>query len=113
MIGSGDALRSWETVFWDRGGKPIPVDATVVPLHINDTAEYVESPEVLRLLKCCGVDYGQGFYVSKPATSSRHLPWTAAPCCRPESHARRAVPDSQDPGSPGATAALVLPQGNG
>lgn len=31
-------------------------------------AEYVESPEVLRLLKICGVDYVQGHYVSEPLT---------------------------------------------
>jgi len=29
-------------------------------------AEYVESPEVLRLLKICGVDHVQGHYVSEP-----------------------------------------------
>lgn len=29
-------------------------------------AEYVESPEILRLLKICGVDYVQGNYVSVP-----------------------------------------------
>jgi len=29
-------------------------------------AEYVESPEVLRLLKICGVDRAQGYYISEP-----------------------------------------------
>jgi len=29
-------------------------------------AEYVESPEILRLLKICGIDYVQGHYVSVP-----------------------------------------------
>ena len=29
-------------------------------------AEFVESPEVLSLLKECGVDYVQGFYVARP-----------------------------------------------
>ncbi len=31
-------------------------------------AEYVESPEILRLLKVCGVDHVQGSYVSLPKT---------------------------------------------
>jgi diguanylate cyclase (GGDEF)-like protein/PAS domain S-box-containing protein len=31
-------------------------------------AEFVESPEILRLLKICGVDYVQGFYISRPTT---------------------------------------------
>jgi diguanylate cyclase (GGDEF)-like protein/PAS domain S-box-containing protein len=31
-------------------------------------AEYVESPEVLRLLKICGVDMVQGNYISRPLT---------------------------------------------
>jgi diguanylate cyclase (GGDEF)-like protein/PAS domain S-box-containing protein len=30
-------------------------------------AEFVESPEVLRLLKECGVDYVQGYYIAKPS----------------------------------------------
>jgi diguanylate cyclase (GGDEF)-like protein/PAS domain S-box-containing protein len=29
-------------------------------------AEYVSNPETLRLLKICGVDYVQGFYISEP-----------------------------------------------
>jgi len=29
-------------------------------------AEYVETPEVLRLLKVCGVDRVQGHYISEP-----------------------------------------------
>ncbi len=29
-------------------------------------AEYVESPEIVRLLKICGVDNVQGYYISKP-----------------------------------------------
>jgi EAL domain-containing protein (putative c-di-GMP-specific phosphodiesterase class I) len=32
-------------------------------------AEYVESPEILRLLKICGVDRVQGHYVSVPLTT--------------------------------------------
>ncbi len=32
-------------------------------------AEYVETAEILRLLKVCGVDYVQGNYVSKPLSS--------------------------------------------
>jgi len=32
-------------------------------------AEYVESPEVLRLLKICGVDRVQGYYISEPLES--------------------------------------------
>jgi diguanylate cyclase (GGDEF)-like protein/PAS domain S-box-containing protein len=32
-------------------------------------AEYVESPEILRLLKICGVDRVQGHYISMPLTS--------------------------------------------
>jgi EAL domain-containing protein (putative c-di-GMP-specific phosphodiesterase class I) len=31
-------------------------------------AEYVESPEVIRLLKICGVDKVQGNYISRPLT---------------------------------------------
>jgi len=31
-------------------------------------AEYVESPEVVRLLKICGVDKIQGNYISEPLT---------------------------------------------
>ena len=30
-------------------------------------AEFVESPEVLKLLKECGVDYVQGYYIAKPS----------------------------------------------
>jgi len=29
-------------------------------------AEYVESPDTLRLLSNCGIDYVQGFYIAKP-----------------------------------------------
>ena len=32
-------------------------------------AEYVESPEILRLLKICGVDRVQGHYISAPLVS--------------------------------------------
>lgn len=32
-------------------------------------AEYVESPEVMRLLKVCGVDRAQGNYISPPLES--------------------------------------------
>ena len=31
-------------------------------------AEYVESPEIVRLLKICGVDKVQGNYISVPLT---------------------------------------------
>jgi len=34
----------------------------------STVAEYVESPEVVRLLKICGVDYVQGYYISEPLT---------------------------------------------
>lgn len=30
-------------------------------------AEFVESPEVLQLLKECGVDYVQGYYIARPS----------------------------------------------
>ena len=32
----------------------------------STVAEYVESPEIVRLLKICGVDYVQGYYISEP-----------------------------------------------
>lgn len=32
----------------------------------STVAEYVESPEILRLLKVCGIDKVQGYYISKP-----------------------------------------------
>ena len=35
-------------------------------------AEYVESPEVVRLLKICGVDYVQGNYISEPMLALPH-----------------------------------------
>lgn len=35
-------------------------------LSLYTIAEYVESPEVLRLLKVCGVDYVQGHYIAEP-----------------------------------------------
>lgn len=50
------------------------IDKTMVS-SINDIAhslkrftiaEYVESPDVLKVLKECGVDYVQGFYISEP-----------------------------------------------
>jgi len=33
---------------------------------ISTVAEYVESPEIIRLLKICGVDKIQGNYISVP-----------------------------------------------
>jgi diguanylate cyclase (GGDEF)-like protein/PAS domain S-box-containing protein len=39
-------------------------------------AEFVESPDVIRLLKECGVDYIQGFYVAKPAQQLVYHPST-------------------------------------
>jgi EAL domain-containing protein (putative c-di-GMP-specific phosphodiesterase class I) len=30
-------------------------------------AEFVENAEILKLLKHCGVDYVQGFYVGRPS----------------------------------------------
>ena len=37
----------------------------ITPLHHYTVAEYVESPEIDRLLKICGVDKVQGHYVSE------------------------------------------------
>jgi len=34
--GSGDPLHGWETVFWHKTGKLIPVECTIYPLHIED-----------------------------------------------------------------------------
>lgn len=34
---------------------------------VHTVAGYVESPETLRLLRVCGVDYVQGYYISRPA----------------------------------------------
>ena len=36
-------------------------------------AEYVESPGILKLLKRCGVDYAQGFYISPPLPDLNEL----------------------------------------
>ena len=52
-----------------------PMDAAIIRSITNiahtlgkeTIAEFVESPEVLRLLKECGVDYVQGYYVAKPS----------------------------------------------
>ena len=38
----------------------------------STVAEYVESPEVVRLLKICGVDYVQGNFISAPMLSLPH-----------------------------------------
>lgn len=51
-----------------------PIDRAVImavteiahSLNKRTVAEYVDSPEILRELKKCGVDYVQGFYVAKP-----------------------------------------------
>lgn len=57
-----------------QGMKDDPIDQAMVS-SINDIAhslgrmtiaEYVENPEVMRLLKDCGVDYVQGYYISEP-----------------------------------------------
>jgi diguanylate cyclase (GGDEF)-like protein/PAS domain S-box-containing protein len=36
---SGDALHGWETTFWRRDGRPVPVECTVYPLRIDDRLE--------------------------------------------------------------------------
>lgn len=36
-------------------------------LNIYTIAEYVESEEILEILKNIGVDYSQGFFIGKPA----------------------------------------------
>lgn len=38
----------------------------------STVAEYVESPEIFRLLKICGVDKVQGYYISKPLKQLPH-----------------------------------------
>lgn len=54
-----------------------PMDAAIVRSITNiahtlgkeTIAEFVESAEIIRLLKECGVDYIQGYYVAKPSPS--------------------------------------------
>jgi diguanylate cyclase (GGDEF)-like protein/PAS domain S-box-containing protein len=36
---SGDRLLNWQTVFWNAGRRPIPVECTVYPLHIEGRRE--------------------------------------------------------------------------
>ena len=36
---TGDQLRDWQTVFWNRAGNPVPVECTVYPLHIEGVRE--------------------------------------------------------------------------
>ena len=38
----------------------------------STVAEYVETAEVFRLLKVCGVDKVQGYYISKPLKELPH-----------------------------------------
>ncbi len=37
--GTGSELHCWETVFWNRGGKPLPVECTIFPLRIQGRLE--------------------------------------------------------------------------
>jgi EAL domain-containing protein (putative c-di-GMP-specific phosphodiesterase class I) len=54
-----------------------PIDMAIIRSITNiahtlgkqTVAEFVESADVIRLLKECGVDYIQGFYVAKPSPS--------------------------------------------
>jgi len=50
-------------------------------------AEYIETPEVLDLLKSLDVDYGQGFLLGKPQPQlleSKTLPLTQFPPFNPQ-----------------------------
>ncbi len=42
-------------------------------MGIKTTAEYVESEEILNCIKSIGIDYAQGYYISKPAPVSALL----------------------------------------
>jgi diguanylate cyclase (GGDEF)-like protein/PAS domain S-box-containing protein len=35
----GDELRGWDTVFWNRAGRPVPVECTVFPLRVEARLE--------------------------------------------------------------------------
>ncbi|HKQ30161.1 MAG TPA: EAL domain-containing protein [Burkholderiales bacterium] len=37
--GTGEDLRDWETVFWRRTGKPVPVECTVAPFRVEGRLE--------------------------------------------------------------------------
>ncbi|KAA3627248.1 MAG: EAL domain-containing protein [Proteobacteria bacterium] len=37
--GTGNELHCWETVFWNRSGKPLPVECTIFPLRIQGRLE--------------------------------------------------------------------------
>jgi EAL domain-containing protein (putative c-di-GMP-specific phosphodiesterase class I) len=61
-----------------RGMARDPADCAIV-MSINDiahsfgkrtVAEFVEGPEILRMLQECGVDYAQGYYLSPPRSYS-------------------------------------------
>lgn len=61
-----------------RGMARDPADCAIV-MSINDiahsfgkrtVAEFVETPEILRMLQECGVDYAQGYYLSPPRNYS-------------------------------------------
>jgi diguanylate cyclase (GGDEF)-like protein/PAS domain S-box-containing protein len=63
-----------------------PIDRAIVT-SINDIAhsfgkltiaEFVEGPEILGLLKQCGVDYAQGYYISPPRQQVSALMWARA-----------------------------------
>jgi EAL domain-containing protein (putative c-di-GMP-specific phosphodiesterase class I) len=42
-------------------------------MHKRTIAEYVENQETLEVLTGLGVDYGQGFYLGRPAPLATHL----------------------------------------
>jgi diguanylate cyclase (GGDEF)-like protein/PAS domain S-box-containing protein len=56
-----------------------PIDRAIViaineiahSLGMDTVAEYVETPETLRLINELGIDYAQGFYISRPMTCVR------------------------------------------
>ncbi|RMG56774.1 MAG: EAL domain-containing protein [Gammaproteobacteria bacterium] len=57
-----------------------PIDRAIVTsmndiahsLGLKTVAEFVESAETLRLLKVCGVDYVQGYYIQRPLLELTH-----------------------------------------
>ena len=42
-------------------------------LNIKTVAEYVENSEILEVLKECGVDYAQGYFIGKPQSGAQTL----------------------------------------
>ncbi|HFD86453.1 MAG TPA: EAL domain-containing protein, partial [Gammaproteobacteria bacterium] len=56
-----------------------PIDNAIViaineiahSLGMETVAEYVETPETLRALEAMGIDYAQGFYISRPMNCVR------------------------------------------